>query len=76
MKVDDDKFIKRRNALIMEIVEEMGEEKAKRYFSLEANRKAIEDIARSQVFWQPTRDLSIEKFREGKWKKVRDPEIA
>lgn len=68
------KFLKYRNELIAEIVEEMGEEAAKRYFSVESHREAVEKIAENRAFWEPKRDLSSEQFRTGKWKKNRPEE--
>ncbi len=60
-------FLKVRNGLISEVVEELGEERALRYFQLPANREAIEEIARHKTRLTPTRDLSLENFRKKKW---------
>ena len=79
LKVSQEKFLKHRNALIAEVVEEMGEDQARRYFQEAANRSAIEDIARHRAFWEPNRDLSSERFRSQKWRKKRDddtPEVV
>lgn len=60
-------FEKVRNELILEVVEEMGEERAYQYFQLPSNREAIEEIARYKVRISPSRDLNIENFRKKKW---------
>lgn len=74
MRVDHAKFIKARNELIGEVVEEMGHDAAYNYFSVESNRTAIEQIATHRVYWAPKRDLDTSKFRKNKWKKKRDDE--
>lgn len=74
MAVSREKFLKHRNALIAEVVEEMGEDAARRYFETHSHREAIEKIAENRAFWEPTRDLSSGQFREGKWKKNRPEE--
>jgi len=70
MAASREKFMKARNELIAEVVEEMGQEQAYRYFQDPSHRQAIEAIAEARAFWTPDRDLSMEQFVGAKWKKT------
>lgn len=53
---------------------ELAYQRAKKYFSIESNREAINKIAQARTAIQPIRDLSISRFVKEKWKKKRESE--
>jgi len=63
----EEKFIKFRNELINDIVDEMGQEKAYSYLSIPRNRENIEEIARYKARIAPLRDISIANLQRKKW---------
>lgn len=65
--MNQEKFIEIRNNLILEVVEEIGEERAYQYFQVPSNREAIDEIAGYKTRIAPARDLSIENIRKKKW---------
>lgn len=58
-----DKFEMVRKQLVMDMIEEMGEEKTRRYLLDYTHREAINEMARRKSLIVPDRDLSIERFR-------------
>jgi len=63
----EEKFIGIRNQLITDAINEMGEDKARKFFRERTNRDSINEIARYKSVIMPDRNLDVEQFRKNKW---------